>query len=285
VDLDTEGPALAITEPDRAQLNELPERAAGFAADPGGIDSLGFRFVSDSEYGPVSFEVSGDTLHWEVPWPEDLDSDGTYELSLYAVDSPGHTAQSSKEIVIDTQAPEAPDLVPPPPQVRHPRLTVTGTCSARDSVFLDLNGETVKRFACSAAGAFSQEVTLAEGLNMLQAAAGDKAGNRSAPSEPVNVTYVKSVGIVVPERFGDGSVIDFTLAKEADLIELRVYTLGGSHVATVTKASPDPVDELSWDLRDTEGKQVRNGPYLMVFEIVYSDGDRKLEKQAVMVIR
>ena len=284
-DLDTQSPSLGITEPQQTYLNTLPDRASGFASDRGGIDSLGFRFLSDADHGPVIIEASGDTLYWYVPWPDDLHTDGTYNLEIYASDSPGHTATATKEIVIDTQAPEAPEFDAPPAEVHHPRLTVTGTCSARDSLFLHLNGEITRRLSCSAAGTFSTDVTLMEGANTLQATARDLAGNPSLPSQIVTVAYVKTVGIDVPEKFGSDSVIDFTLSKNADLMDLRIYTLDGAYIATVTKASPDLVDEMTWDLKDTDGREVKNGVYLMVFEIAYSDGDRKIEKRAVVVAR
>jgi hypothetical protein len=64
-----------------------------------------------------------------------------------------------------------------------------------------------------------------------------------------------------------------------------IYTLEGSHIATITKPSPALVDEIEWDLRDSDGKGVRNGVYLLVFELVYSDGESRTEKKAVVVAR
>lgn len=284
-DLDTQGPSLAITEPEYTYLNTFPDRAAGYARDLAGVDSLGFRFLADSEFGPVTVEAAGDTLHWQVAWPGDLRTDGTFNLEIFSSDVPGHTAVSGKEVIIDTQAPEAPEIDPLPGQVFRPRLTVTGTCPGRDSLFLSLNGEVTKRLACSAAGSFGADVTLVEGTNTLQASAKDKAGNQSPPSETVTVTYTKTVGINVPERFGTESVIDFTLSKDADLIDLRIFTLDGSHIATVSKRSPDLVDEMTWDLTDSDGEEVGNGLYLLVFEVVYSDGESKVEKKVVVVAR
>jgi flagellar hook assembly protein FlgD len=285
VALDTQGPSLVITEPQEGYFNSFPEEVRGLATDLTGIDSLGFRFQADSAYGPVTKEVSGDTLYWQVSWPGDLQTDGTYNLGVYSSDIPGHTATTAREVVIDTQAPDAPEIDPLPAEVYHPRVTVTGTCPGRDSLFLSLNDEIARRLACAAAGTFSTDVTLLEGANTLQATARDKAGNQSPPSEVVTVTYIRSVGIVVPERFGPDSVIDVTLAKEADLIRLMIYTLEGSHVSTITKPSPALVDEIKWDLRDSDGKKVRNGLYLLVFELVYSDGESSTEKKAVVVAR
>jgi hypothetical protein len=285
VNLDTHGPSLGIEEPGPAHLNTFPDRAAGFATDPSGVDSLGFRFLVDSEYGPVTFETSGDTLYWHVAWPGDLHSDGTYKLEVYATDAPGHTATATHEVTIDTQAPDAPVIDPPPQEVYSPRLAVTGTCSGRDSLFLSLNGEVVVRLACSAAGAFGADVTLLEGTNTLQATSEDKAGNQSPPSETRTVTYIKSIGINVPERYGPDSVIEFTLSKAADLVRLTIYTLDGSYISTATKLSPELVDEITWDLKDSDGKDVRNGVYLLVFEIVYGDGESRTEKKAVVVAR
>jgi hypothetical protein len=283
--LDTHGPSLGITDPQEGHLNLFPERAGGFATDPSGIDSLGFRFTADSQYGPVVIEASGDTLYWYVPWPDDLHTDGSYRLEILAVDSPGHTAQVSKEVVIDTEAPNAPELHPLPAVVHYPRLTVTGSCSGRDSLLLYLNSEIAMRLACPAGGTFAADLALLEGANTIQAVARDKAGNQSPPSALVTVSYIKEIGIDVPERFGPDSVIRFTLSKEADRITLRVYTLDGSYVASTAKASPDLVDEMTWDLKDSDGKDVLNGVYVMVFETAYGDGDRSVERQAVVVAR
>ena len=150
---------------------------------------------------------------------------------------------------------------------------------------MSLNDEIAERLACPAAGTFSAEVTLLEGTNTLKATARDKAGNQSPPSQTVTVTYIKSVGIIVPERFGPDSVIDVTLSKEADLIKITVYTLDGAYISTIAKTSPALVDEIRWDLRDSDGEQVRNGVYLLVFELAYSDGESRTEKKAVVVAR
>ena len=93
------------------------------------------------------------------------------------------------------------------------------------------------------------------------------------------------MGITVPERFSSDSTIDFTLAKAANLITMRIFTLEGTFVATVTEPSPELVGEMTWNLEDAGGQRVRNGIYVMVFEIQYSDGDARVEKKAVVVAR
>jgi flagellar hook assembly protein FlgD len=285
VDLDIQGPSLAITGPARTYLDALPERVAGFAFDRSGIDSLGFRFLADAEYGPVMLEGSGDTLYWYVPWPEDLPPNRTYALQVMARDTPGHTTTATREAVIDTEAPQSPVLSPLPASASRPRVQISGTCSGLDSVFVYLNGEMEGGLVCSAAGTFSIDVMLAEGTNTIYAVARDKAGNTSPPSETLTITYTKVVGISVPEVFNPESIMDITLAQPADLITLRVYSLEGAYVATLSKRSPDLVDEMTWDLRDSQGEHVKNGAYLMVFEIDYSSGDRTVEKRAVVVVR
>jgi hypothetical protein len=42
---------------------------------------------------------------------------------------------------------------------------------------------------------------------------------------------------------------------------------------------------MVWDLTDTDGTQVKNGPYALVFEIKYADGSTSVEKKAVVVAR
>jgi hypothetical protein len=285
VDLDTRGPSLTITEPEGTHLSTLPERAAGTAFDRGGLDSLGFRFLADTDHGPVVTEVSGDTVYWHVPWPESLLSDGSYQLQIYARDVPGHTAIAGIDIAIDTDAPDTPVLAALPEEVHSPLLEITGTCSARDSLLLYLNGTVEERLVCTSTGTFSALIIVGEGTNTIQAGAKDRAGNRSPLTDVHTVIYTKRVGFRVPEILKPGSVMDFTLAEAADLITLRVFTLEGSYVATVSKPAPDIVDEITWDLADSGGDDVRNGVYLLIFEIDYSGGGREVEKKAVMVIR
>jgi flagellar hook assembly protein FlgD len=285
VDLDNRSPSLGITAPAKATLNAVPERAEGYAFDRSGLDSVGFRFKADSEYGRVQTDSPGDTLYWYVPWPDDLHADGSYSLQIFARDIYGHTASVTHDVTIDTQAPATPVFSSLPATVSHPRLDIQGSCPGRDSLVIYLNSESYKRLVCQTGGTFSAEVILEEGLNKIYARARDKAGNVSAPSETLMVAYVKSVGITVPERLTSDSMIDITLPKAADLITVRIFTLEGAFVATLTEPSPEIVGGMTWNLEDTEGHQVRNGVYVMVFEVRYSDGDDEVQRKAVMVVR
>jgi hypothetical protein len=285
--LDTEPPLLSLDYPAVTKINFFPDSIAGTAQDESGIDSIGFRFSEDTDYAPVEVIATApsEPSLWWVKWPDSLDEDGAYHLQVIAFDKLGHQSKHALTLNIDTTAPAAPSLASLPAKVTSPRLTVSGSCSANDSVIIYLNGLAASRLKCQAAGNFSATLSLSQGTNAIYAISKDSSGNRSTPSDTQTVNFVVEVGIQVPERFGANSIIQIDLAKPADRITLRLFTLDGSYVSTVTKSSPGLNDEMTWDLTDAGGDQVRNGVYLMVFEVSYQDGGQLIEKKAVVVSR
>jgi hypothetical protein len=165
-------------------------------------------------------------------------------------------------------------------------VPLSGICTSGDSVLVYLNDNLTKRLACSVSGTFSTTLNLEEpGRYEIYAISKNVAGSLSAPSETVVVEYVEQMGIRVDERLDGDAVIELNLPKQAREVILRIYSIGGSYIQTVTKESPEQFDEMTWDLTDSDGKPVKNGPCIMVFEVNYLDGGNETDKKAVVVVR
>lgn len=287
IDLDLQGPTLTIDYPTAGAMNTFPDSVAGTVFDRNGMDWVLFRFRDGDDYLEVTIPRPDSCcpIEWFVRWPESLKQDGTFNLEIYAADVPGYESKVFHEIVIATAPPEPPEISPPPAKVSSAELNLIGECSASDSLFIYLNGVVEHSRKCSAAGTFSVTLTLRRGENSIYAISKDLAGSYSAPSETVTVEYVEEIGIWVPERLDAEATIEINLPKEAGEVVLRIFTLEGSHVETIVKQSPLQFDEMIWDLTGSDGKPVKNGPYVLVFEVHYLDGTMSTEKKAVIVTR
>jgi hypothetical protein len=287
VDLDLQGPTLTVDYPTAHAMTTFPDSVAGTVFDRNGADWVLFRFKQGTDYLEATIPDPDPCcpIEWFVKWPDSLKEDGTFNLEVYAADVPGYESKAFHEITIATAPPEPPEISAPPGQVSSPQLILTGQCSAGDSLFIYLNGVVERSMKCSAAGTFSITLTLERGENSIYAISKDVAGNYSAPSETVRVEYIEEMGIRVPEKLDAETTIEINLTKEVHEVILRVFSVGGSHVGSVVKESPSQFDEITWDLTDSDGKPVKNGPYVLTFEIKYLDGTTSTDRKAVIVVR
>jgi hypothetical protein len=99
------------------------------------------------------------------------------------------------------------------------------------------------------------------------------------------VQYAEAMGVIVPERLREDSKMEINLSASAAKITLRIFSMAGTYIRTIVIDQLDLYNEVVWDLRDSEGQPVQNGPYLLVFEIDYDNEKQTVEKKAVMVIR
>jgi len=285
VDLDLKGPELTIDYPDQAAMDTFPAQVRGSFYDRNDVDSIGFRFHGGMEHIDVIVPAPCCPNPWFAEWPDSLKHDGDYTLEIYAVDTPGYDTTVTHLVSIKTVPSDAPTIDPVPEQVSDPVLTVTGTGGAGDSLFVYLNDVVEARTLCTDVGTFAAIVNLDLGMNDIYAISRDVAGHYSDPSETLTVEYVEQVGIRVDERLDGPATIEVNLTKDANQIVLRVFSLTGTYVRMVVEDDPVEFGEMVWDLTDTDGKQVKNGPYILVFEIRYSDGSTDVEKMAVVVAR
>ncbi len=285
VDLDLEGPWAAISYPNVTYMSLFPDSVKGKAFDRNGIESIGLRFYNNTEYMVPTVVANGDTILWHTPWPESLMIEDQFRLELRTVDSLGYESTKSFSLTIDMTAPDVPSFEPLPQQVSEPDLDVSGTSSPNDSVLIYLNDSVTRRVKCSSTGIFQTALHLELGDNSIYAIAKDLTGNRSSSSAVQTVSYTEDVGIYVPERLGPGSRIEVNLDRPADVVMLRIFSADGYYVASVSLDEPGLYSEFEWDLMDSDGNPVRNGLYLLVFEIRYDDGKTLIDKSMVVVSR
>jgi flagellar hook assembly protein FlgD len=285
IDLDLEPPELTIDYPDQAVMDTFPDQVRGSFYDRNDVDSIGFRFHGRMDYIDVTVPAPCCPYPWVVEWPDSLKRDGEYTLEIYAVDVPGYIVTVTHVVSIKTEPSDAPTIAPVPEQVSDPVLTVTGRGGAGDSLFVFLNGSVEARTTCTVSGTFAASLNLDLGINEIYAVSRDVAGHYSDPSETVTVEYLEQMGITVEEKLDGPAAIEINLTREADRITLRIFSLTGTYVRTVVENNPKQFGEMEWDLTDADGELVKNGPYVLVFEIRYSDGSTDVEKLAVVVAR
>ena len=113
----------------------------------------------------------------------------------------------------------------------------------------------------------------------------DRAGNESDWSDTAVVVYDEIAGITVPEKLDPGAKIDVNLSSPAGEVVLRVFSIDGYHIVTETWQPKGLYNEFEWDLKDADNEDVKNGLYLLVFQILFADGSESLEKRVVVVSR
>jgi hypothetical protein len=288
IDLDLEGPALTLDYPEDSYVNFFPDSVAGTIEDrscPSGTAE--FSFGGEGGYAPVALLDPGPCPPWDwyAPWPDTLAEEGMYTLTARASDRAGHVTTLAHTLTIDLTAPPVPSISDLPGTVSSPVVEIGGTGSSNDSVIVYVNAEPAARAICNPAGAFTASVELALGSNAIYAVGKDRSTNQSSPSSTVYVEYTESEGIHLPEHFGADSVIQFNPAAEVDELVLRIYSVDGRYITSISWSDPEPYAELFWDLTDSDGQAVRNGPYLMLFEVRYAGGGSATEKRAVVVAR
>jgi hypothetical protein len=299
IDIFLDGPAISFTYPDPAEayISVLPEEVTGTAFDADGIDSIGFRFLEETSYQAVQLEPNGDTLQWYVEWPVDLRREGAFDLECIASDVMGYETIETFKVTIDTTLPDTPDLAEVPEKVSGPDLTVSGMTSPKDSVLLCLNCssgqglEPTERTVSSAVGTFVFNLSLGVGTNSIVVWAKDKAGNLSADTVEVTVEYNEDIGILVPEIFHGGSDVEVNLAKRARTIVMRVFSIDGTYIDTLddfelaAEGAGAYYYRREFELVDSNEDEIKNGVYLLVFEILFEDGTSENDKKAVVVAR
>jgi len=285
IDLDIEGPSIGFLHPLTSILTSLPDSVSGFIHDRNGIDSLGLRFTEEGRFTYPTVRAIRDTVFWSAVWPESLLMEGEFRLECIGTDSLGHWSSQVFTVTVDTTPPMRPVLAALPSETGDPEVEVSGTSTPLDSVIVYVNDEPGGRGKCSASGTFSISVTLDLGSNWIYAIAIDVAGHVSAPSETLWIEYVERPGIWVPEHLQSDSSIEVNLARKPSNITMHVYSLDGEHVASVVWKHPSQYGEYQWDLRDGEGNLVRNGVYVLIFEIDYTDGGSTVERKAVVISR
>lgn len=106
----------------------------------------------------------------------------------------------------------------------------------------------------------------------------DAFGNRAARSFSIRVASSLALRDVFnyPNPFAEKTTFTFVLTQPADLVQVKIYTVGGRLIQVIEKS--DVVagfQQLAWDGRDRDGDVVANGIYL--YKIIARQGSRSVE--------
>ena len=185
---DSQGPQISdikINEQplaDGATVTE-PVILSCLAQDPAGVSRVAFSI--DGSLVRTDYS-SPYTSFWNVVEAED----GVHTLTIEAYDTLGNLTSQNYSLEVQLAAPGLPQITQPADGIitNQPTVTVSGQADKFSEVVLYNNGAaTGVVVAVDALGNFSTPLTLAEGENRLQAAAGNRAGH-SEPCDAVLVT-------------------------------------------------------------------------------------------------
>lgn len=129
-----------------------------------------------------------DGIHSFSYMPTDGFTDGTWEVTINVSDNDGNAATAAvRTFTIDTIAPSID--INGPEYSNTNTVTITGTTDPDETITVIITvGEQQYTVNPDSSGAFSKEITLTEGSNVITAVARDMAGNTSP--EPATITII-----------------------------------------------------------------------------------------------
>jgi flagellar hook assembly protein FlgD len=286
LNLDITAPGATITTPARPDTNEYIGRVEGEVTDRSGLARVlitvmdasdSTKAVADSLPCPCTEQ----TRMFAVDVPDSVAQTDTLLVDLLVVDLPGHERLTTMTYVVDMVPPPPPILDPLTPTVTRPSVDYEGTATEADSVYVFVDGGLLTGHLVRV-DRFEGNVDLSPGPHTLQARAHDKAGNVSAMGPGVSVSYDPTAGILVPERFLAGDVIQVNLETPAQGVVVNILTLRGRQVRTLESTEQTTNYDIAWDLNDDDGNPAGSGPYL--FHIVVDQGSGSKFQQRVIAV-
>jgi hypothetical protein len=148
--------------------------------------------------------------------------EGMSTITIEAIDPAGNVQTVTRRVTVDTVAPVL-TLEPLPAQTREVEIEVSGTAEGAVSLLLD--GVEV---ALAADGAFSTNVSLAEGTNVLRLTALDAAGHADGATATVVLdTTPPFIRLLLPDLRDDGNG---TLWSREQAISVQVVSEPGASI-------------------------------------------------------
>ncbi len=279
VDVDLDGPEIAITNMENnVTIAAVPDSLFGWAWDRNGVrDSLWVRYDPADDFAEVDTKyIRDDTLFFSVPLASLTTEEGSYTLGFLAKDLAGQRQIQAHAFTYTTAMPPVLDE-PAEPVTRSPEFILDGTVSGASSFILYIyqNETLIDSIFPNVPGNWPYPMTLAPGLNRIYATMGDDAGNVSAPSNTIEVTFDNSAGLYIPQPFKQGDAFQINLSKNASSVTLRLYDLGGNLVQILYGSDISMNVSIPWDALNGDGEDVKKGPLVAVAAIVYADGSAR----------
>jgi len=277
IDVDTEGPTITITSlANDSTLSEIPDSLYGWAWDRNGVtDTLWVEFPGRTSFvlNP-SGTMRSDTLFFSSVLRDSILEEGSHLVRFKAHDKLGQERIKGFNITWDSTAPPAPVLEKLPATSHAPEILLQGTAEGdfTDVMRIYRNGAAIDTLQPEITGEWPRLVALEPGLNRIHAVMADEAGNTSAPSNTVEVTFDPAGGLYIAQPFRPGDAFQVNLAEPARYVTLRVYDMGGHLVRVLDERYGGDFVSIAWDGLNGDGEKAKKGPLVAVALVERSDG-------------
>jgi len=276
--VDSKEPELKITKPSSGKSYRVaPDSLHGWAWDSNGISGVDIRYSAGGPYLPVVVtSVVDDTVKFSAQISDSVTTEGSYQLTTRAKDAVGRQTTVAFDIKIDLTAPEAPTLDPVGGVSHTDTYRLTGDFPAGGDPASKLriyrNGALIDSVLTFSLESIDRVVPLVPGRNVFTVTYVDGAGNESAPSNAVVVTFDTVVGVFMDVPFSPGDEFRVNLARAAGRLVVHVYDLTGGLVVELNDLDEKQYYAVAWNGRNGGGETVKKGPLVAVVQAHYADG-------------
>jgi hypothetical protein len=289
LDKDVIGPKFRMTHPGIGTSFFVPRAdwLTGLVHDRHGVSSVRMRVDPDTAYVALTLESFGppDTMStFRADLATRLAAEGRYTLRLRAWDRHGVEDNTLLKVKVDRTPPGQPRFSPIPGPVTKtsPLRMVLRIDTADTYEVLSRIGDAPVDSTRNPSSETIFFLALRPGPNRISFAAVDTAGNVSA-AESTTVAWEPSRGLVAPERFRAGNVIQVQGGPEgASGAEVRIYAVDGSLVRKFTSGESAITYTFTWDLNTPDGRRVKNGAYLVQARLLGAGGVRMQQMIAIL---
>jgi hypothetical protein len=126
---------------------------------------------------------------------------------------------------------------------------------------------------------------LADGDHQFEFFACDNLGNTSSSrlqcNVAVNFDLLEMANYPNPVD-GDFTTFYFFVGDHADSYELRIFTVAGRHIKTISGGYASGVQTFTWDLTDRDNRTVANGVYFYTLSLRL--GDRSVKQTGKLAV-
>ncbi len=237
--------------------------------------------------------VNDTTFAWVLDEPLAVDGsdNGSYKINVVASNSGGDivTGEAVFTYLVDQVPPIRPIISPDvPTEVWYDTLTVVGKTEPYATVVVVINDSTtrVTQAGPDSVFVFDTLKLIFDTTNTLKFVAIDDFGNVSDTTE----LEVKAA----PPEFEVKPSMPFTETDHAFKISvpedahvtITLFNLRGDKIATLeADVQMGKYIPIVWDLKNSDGQEVNNGPILYMVEVQYADGRKQTKKDIIIVAR
>jgi hypothetical protein len=269
VDVDIAGPTVHFTDfRSDTTVRVVPDSLFGWAWDRSAVrDTAWVAYPGSAVFVPApSNRVRSDTLFFALGLKDSIDGEGTYAFRVKALDRPGQETIKDLNITWDTTAPSAPVLYAPTGVSHSPQYLLDGKVGGdlADVLRIYRNDALADSVFPNIEGQWPHLVDLELGRNRIWAVLADGAGNPSAPSNTIEVTFDPSAGLYIPQPFRPGNAFQFNVSGAEYGVKLRVYDMSGNLVRVFNAPWSGEFVSIPWDGRNGDGEKVHKGPLVAV---------------------